>query len=91
VAKAGTNALASFSLSPSGTVSQIDAVGPARPPPAGSPRWGSSRTTSNAGSVSQTGAAGIVDELAISPGGALAGVGSVTAPGAEGGEGIVAL
>ena len=38
----------------------------------------------------QTGAAGIVDEFAISAGGALSKIGSVTVPGAIGGEGIVA-
>ena len=36
----------------------------------------------------QTGAAGIVDEFAVSLGGALTEVGSVTVPGAVGGEGI---
>ena len=39
----------------------------------------------------QAGAAGIVDEFAIGSGGALTKVGSVTVPGAVGGEGIVAL
>ncbi len=39
----------------------------------------------------QAGAAGIVDEFAIGAGGALTKVGSVTVPGAVGGEGIVAL
>jgi len=38
----------------------------------------------------QTGAAGIVDEFAIGAGGALSKIGSVTVPGAVGGEGIVA-
>jgi 6-phosphogluconolactonase (cycloisomerase 2 family) len=38
----------------------------------------------------QTGAAGIVDELAIAPGGTLSEIGSVTVPGAIGGEGIAA-
>jgi len=38
----------------------------------------------------QTGAAGIVDEFAIGAGGALSEIGSVTVPGAVGGEGIVA-
>ncbi len=38
----------------------------------------------------QTGAVGIVDEFAIGAGGALSKVGSVTVPGAIGGEGIVA-
>ena len=38
----------------------------------------------------QTGAAGIVDEFAVGAQGALSEIGSVTVPGAEGGEGIVA-
>jgi 6-phosphogluconolactonase (cycloisomerase 2 family) len=38
----------------------------------------------------QTGAAGIVDEFAIEAGGALSEIGSVTVPGAVGGEGIAA-
>jgi 6-phosphogluconolactonase (cycloisomerase 2 family) len=38
----------------------------------------------------QTGGNGIVDEFAISPGGALTEIGSVTVPGAAGGEGIIA-
>jgi DNA-binding beta-propeller fold protein YncE len=38
----------------------------------------------------QTGAAGIVDEFATGANGALTKVGSVTVPGAIGGEGIVA-
>jgi 6-phosphogluconolactonase (cycloisomerase 2 family) len=38
----------------------------------------------------QTGAEGIVDEFAVGPQGALSKVGSVTVPGAVGGEGIVA-
>ncbi|HEY1834786.1 MAG TPA: hypothetical protein VGG08_10135 [Solirubrobacteraceae bacterium] len=39
----------------------------------------------------QTGAAGVVDEFETAGGGALAEIGSVTVPGAVGGEGIVAL
>ena len=39
----------------------------------------------------QTGAAGIVDEFSLGAGGALTEIGSVTVPGAVGGEGIVAL
>lgn len=38
----------------------------------------------------QTGAAGIVDEFATGPGGTLTPIGSVTVPGAAGGEGIAA-
>ena len=38
----------------------------------------------------QTGAGGILDEFAVEPGGALSEIGSVTVPGAVGGEGIVA-
>ena len=39
----------------------------------------------------QTGAAGIVDEFHVNADGSLTGVGSVTVPGAVGGEGIVAF
>lgn len=39
----------------------------------------------------QTGAAGIVDEFSVGSGGTLTKIGSVTAPGAVGGEGIVAF
>jgi 6-phosphogluconolactonase (cycloisomerase 2 family) len=38
----------------------------------------------------QTGAAGVVDEFAVNRDGSLTGLGSVTVPGAAGGEGIVA-
>jgi len=38
----------------------------------------------------QTGGNGIVDEFAVGTGGSLAKIGSVTVPGAVGGEGIVA-
>ncbi len=60
------------------------------------------QTTTDAGTVDatvpedgrflyvQTGGAGIVDEYAIGSSGALSPVGSVTVPGAVGGEGIVA-
>jgi hypothetical protein len=37
----------------------------------------------------QTGAAGIVDEFSVAAQGALSEIGSVTVPGAIGGEGIV--
>src|SRR5580704_1856671 len=39
----------------------------------------------------QTGANGIVDEFQVGPGGSLTAIGSVTVPGAAGGEGIAAL
>ena len=39
----------------------------------------------------QTGANGIVDEFQVGPGGSLTAIGSVTVPGAVGGEGIVAI
>jgi 6-phosphogluconolactonase (cycloisomerase 2 family) len=39
----------------------------------------------------QTGANGIVDEFQVGPGGSLTAIGSVTVPGAVGGEGIAAL
>jgi hypothetical protein len=60
------------------------------------------QTTTDAGTVDaspsadgrdlyvQTGGAGIVDEFAVAAGGALTPIGSVTVPGAAGGEGIVA-
>ena len=38
----------------------------------------------------QTGGNGVVDEFAVGAGGTLTAVGSVTVPGAAGGEGIVA-
>ena len=38
----------------------------------------------------QTGGNGIVDEFAVGTGGSLTKIGSVTVPGAAGGEGIVA-
>lgn len=39
----------------------------------------------------QAGAAGLVDEYRANPDGSLTAIGSVTVPGAVGGEGIVAL
>jgi 6-phosphogluconolactonase (cycloisomerase 2 family) len=119
--------LASFALSPSGTVTQLDSVATAQAATCWVSADGGYFFTSNAGSASlssfqagpggtltllgdqptdagpvdsavsadgrylyvQTGAAGIVDEFALSAGG-LTAIGSVTVPGAVGGEGIVA-
>lgn len=119
--------LASFSLSPSGTVAQLDSVATEQKATCWVVADGGYFLTSNAGSATltgfqsgpggsltllgnqptdagtvdaavsddgrflyvQTGAAGIVDEFAVSPH-ALTEIGSVTVPGAIGGEGIVA-
>jgi 6-phosphogluconolactonase (cycloisomerase 2 family) len=119
--------LASFSLSPAGTVTQLDSVATEQKATCWVVANGSFFIASNAGSASltgflsgpggtltllgneatdagtvdaavsddqrflyvQTGAAGIVDEFAVSPH-ALTEIGSVTVPGAVGGEGIVA-
>ncbi len=128
IAEAGTNALATFSLSPAGSVTQLAAVGtgqaatcwvaPARglffasnAGSATSPRTPAGpagqltllgQTSTDPGTVDasaspsgrylyvQTGGNGVVDEFAVGAGGALTAVGSVTVPGAVGGEGIVA-
>jgi 6-phosphogluconolactonase (cycloisomerase 2 family) len=126
IAEAGPNALATFALSPDGTVTLLDAAGngqaatcwvaPARgllfASNAGSPSvsgYSSSfsgqltlagSTTTDPGTVDatasgrflyvQTGGKGIVDEFAIGAGGSLTEIGSVTVPGAVGGEGITA-
>ncbi len=129
IAEAGTNALATFSLNPSGTVSPISAVGTG----AAATCWVAQAQgyfyASNAGSANvsqfsastsgalallgqtgtdpgtvdasasvdgqylyvQTGANGIVDAFHIGANGSLAQIGSVTVPGAVGGEGIVAF
>jgi 6-phosphogluconolactonase (cycloisomerase 2 family) len=127
IANAGTNALATFSLSPAGTLTQVSAVGTGQAAtcwvaPADGRFYASNAgsasvsgytdaagqltllgaTTTDAGTVDaaashdgrflyvQTGGAGIVDEFAIGASGALTSVGSITVPGAVGGEGIVA-
>jgi 6-phosphogluconolactonase (cycloisomerase 2 family) len=128
IAEAGTNALATFSITPAGQVTQLDAVGTgaaatcwvteaddvAFASNAGSGSVSSfaddpagmltllGSTSTDAGTVDsaatpdgrylyvQAGAAGVVDEFSITPGGTLTEVGSVTVPGAAGGEGIVA-
>lgn len=129
IAEAGPNALASFALSPGGTVSLLSAVGTGQSAtcwvaPAGPFLFASNagsasesgftssaggqlsllgNTATHAGTVDassaaggrflyvQTGGAGIVDEFAVSPAGSLTPIGSVTVPGAAGGEGIVAF
>ena len=127
VAEAGTNALASFALDPSGTVTQLSAVPTGQAATCWVASSGSFFYVSNAGSASlsrvrsdlsgltllgatgtdpgtvdasatpdgrflyvQTGANGIVDEFAVAGDGSLTAIGSVTVPGAVGGEGIVA-
>ncbi len=128
IAEAGTNALATFSLGPDGTVTLLDAVGtgeaatcwvaPARgllfASNAGGPAvsaYSSSpagqltllgNTATDPGTVDataagggrflyvQTGLNGIVDEFSVGAGGTLTEIGSVTVPGAVGGEGITA-
>jgi 6-phosphogluconolactonase (cycloisomerase 2 family) len=120
--------IASFRLSPSGTVTLLDAVETGQKATCWVVGAGSDFYTSNPGSASlsgfqaglggaltslgntqtdggtvdaavpsdgrflyvQTGAAGDVDEFAIGSQGALSKIGSVTVPGAAGGEGIVA-
>jgi hypothetical protein len=129
IAEAGTNALATFALSGSGTVSLLDSVGTGQAAtcwvaPAGPFLFGSNAGSANesgftssaggqlallgatgtdAGTVDasagaggrflyvQTGGAGIVDEFSVGAGGSLTAIGSVTVPGAVGGEGIVAF
>jgi 6-phosphogluconolactonase (cycloisomerase 2 family) len=128
VADTGTNALATYTLNPDGTVSLIDAV----PSGQSATCWvapdGNLMFASNAGSGTesgysvsasgqltllgqtstdpgttdaaathdgrflyvQAGVNGIVDEFAVNPSGSLTQIGSVTVPGAVGGEGIAA-
>ena len=128
IAEAGTNALATFALSPAG-IGHPARRGRHRPgrdllggpgtaacssPPTPAART-SPRTPRQAGQLTllgqtstdpgtvdasaspsgrylyvQTGGNGVVDEFAVGAGGALTAVGSVTVPGAVGGEGIVA-
>ncbi len=129
IAEAGTNALATFTLNPGGTVSPITAVGTGQAATcwvaqaqgffyvsnaaSGSVSQFSDslsgslalagQTTTDPGTVDasasfggqylyvQTGGNGIVDEFHVGAGGSLAEIGSVTVPGAVGGEGIVAF
>ena len=77
IAEAGTNALATFGLGQDGTITLLDSVD----------------ATASAGGrflYVQTGLNGIVDEFAVGSGGSLTQIGSVTVPGAVGGEGIAA-
>jgi Lactonase, 7-bladed beta-propeller len=128
VTEAGTNALASFTLNPNNTVTQLDAAETGQAATCWVVTTDGHFFTSNAGSASlttlqsgpgglltslgntstdggtvdatlaeggrflyvQTGAAGIVDEFSVGTLGALTEIGSVTVPGAVGGEGIVA-
>jgi 6-phosphogluconolactonase (cycloisomerase 2 family) len=129
IAEAGTDALATFSLSAGGTVTPIDAVANGQAATCWVASSGPYFYASNAGSGTlsdysaggagsltllgetstdagtvdaavtpdgrdlyvQTGAAGIVDELAVASNGSLTSIGSVTVAAAVGGEGIVAL
>jgi DNA-binding beta-propeller fold protein YncE len=128
VTEAGPNTVASFALSASGSLTQIDSVAtgqaatcwiaPARgffyASNAGSGSVSAYQSTpagllTNLGPTStdpgtvdasasagghylyvQTGGAGVVDEFRVGPSGSLTEIGSVTVPGAVGGEGIVA-
>ncbi len=128
VAEAGTDAVATFALLPSGTVTSLDAVPTGQMATCWIAQAQGHLFASNAGSASvsaygegpggqlsllgatttdpgtvdaaaspdgrflyvQTGGNGIVDEFHVEAGGSLTAVGSVTVPGAAGGEGIVA-
>jgi hypothetical protein len=128
VAEAGTNALATFALNPTGSVTQLDAAATGQAAtcwvtPADGLLFASNagsgsvsaftdntggnltllgQTSTDAGTVDsaatpngrflyvQTGGNGIVDEFSIGATGGLTEIGSVTVPGAAGGEGIVA-
>jgi 6-phosphogluconolactonase (cycloisomerase 2 family) len=126
IAEAGTDALATFALNPTGSVSELDAVATGQAAtcwvtPADGLLFASNagsgsvsgftdtggtltllgQTPTDAGTVDsaatpngrflyvQTGGNGIVDEFSIGATGTLTEVGSVTVPGAVGGEGIV--
>jgi len=129
IAEAGTNALATFAVSPGGTVSLLEAAGTGKSATCWVAPAGPFLYASNAGSADvsgfssaaggqltllgatgtdpgtvdassaaggrflyvQTGADGIVDEFSVGAGGSLTPIGSVTVPGAVGGEGIVAF
>jgi DNA-binding beta-propeller fold protein YncE len=129
IAEAGPNALATFSLADSGSVSLIDAVPTGQSATCCVAPAGSFLFAGNAGSAAesefapapsgqltllgaqgtdpgtvdasaaaggrflyvQAGAAGMVDEFGVGAGGSLTPIGSVTVPGAVGGEGIVAF
>jgi 6-phosphogluconolactonase (cycloisomerase 2 family) len=81
---AGSASVSAFASSPAGSLTAL-----------GGPVSTDGGTVDAAASPSgrflyvQTGAAGIVDEFAVSPAGDLTEIGSVTVPGAVGGEGIV--
>jgi 6-phosphogluconolactonase (cycloisomerase 2 family) len=129
IAEAGPNALATFSLADSGSVSLIDAVPTGQSATCWVAPAGSFLFAGNAGSAAesefapapsgqltllgaqgtdpgtvdasaaaggrflyvQAGGAGMVDEFGVGAGGSLTPIGSVTVPGAVGGEGIVAF
>ena len=128
VAEAGDNAVATFTISPSGTLTLTDRAATGQAATCWIASDGSQFYASNAGSgtlsgygdtgsgalaplgntatdpgtvdaaassggqylYAQTGANGIVDEYRVASGGALTEIGSVTVPGAVGGEGIAA-
>ena len=129
VAEAGTNAVATFTIRPSGVLDPVDELGTGQAATCWVVRNGNYLYASNAGSANlsgvyddghnalsllgttstdagtvdaaasrdgqfvyvQTGAAGIVDEYRANEDGSLTAIGTVTVPGAVGGEGIVAL
>ncbi len=129
VAEAGTNAVATFTIRPSGVLKPIDELATGQAATCWVVRNGNYLYASNAGSANlsgvyddghgalnllgttatdagtvdaavsrdgqfvyvQTGAAGIVDEYRANGDGSLTAIGTVTVPGAVGGEGIVAL
>lgn len=127
IAEAGTNAVATFGLSASGTITPLSTAATSQAATCWVTAIAGTLYASNAGSATvssvadtggaltllrqtgtdagtvdsaatpdgrylyvQAGGAGIVDEFAVGPKGALTGVGSVTVPDAAGGEGIVA-
>ena len=84
IAEAGTNALATFGLGQDGTITLLGST---------TTDPGTVDATASAGGrflYVQTGLNGIVDEFAVGSGGSLTQIGSVTVPGAVGGEGIAA-
>jgi 6-phosphogluconolactonase (cycloisomerase 2 family) len=127
IAEAGTNAVATFALSPSGIVTQLGTAATGASATCWVTADGRTLFASNAGSGTvsavgdsggaltllgqtataagpvdstvtahgrflyvQTGGAGIVDEFTVGQAGTLTSIGSVTVPGAVGGEGIAA-
>ncbi|HTT95929.1 MAG TPA: hypothetical protein VMF55_14750 [Solirubrobacterales bacterium] len=84
VTEAGTNAVTSYALHADGTVTALSTLATGQAATCWIVRAGSVAYASNAGSAT-------LSDVALGAGGALTGVGTVTVPGAVGGEGIVAL